>query len=80
MEDELEEKEDELKELGGEYSNDFSPQSEYVFESMSGKMALLSSSLADDQLLGIFRELAANVKTSELTDVMQGILDKYKPY
>ena len=80
QQDKIEELEDEIEEKEGVHSISFTPITEYEFESMAGKMSLCSSSLADDQLLGIFKELALNVKTSELTEAMQDLLDKYKPY
>jgi hypothetical protein len=77
LEDEKEDLEEEIHEHESGYNIGFAPNSKYYFESMSGQMALCSSSLADDELLGIFKVLAENVRTSELTNKLKSVLSEY---
>ena len=75
----IKELEDEINDLENEDKSEleFTPNCEYHFNSMSGKMSLFSSSLGDDQILDTFSTLAQHIKSSELDRHLKNILLKY---
>lgn len=89
MDNDLESKDDEIKDLKENVSTleqeaieqnieiDFDHMVEHRFFSLSGQMALFSSTLSDDAPLELFKTLAENIKTSELEYHLKNILLKY---